>query len=235
MSTIKSNWCRFLFNEGIMPGIISRKLKRFKEDEENFVALVADILLNKDKADIPDVYNLPSAEVIKASFNLDKELLSWIENERELLEIIKNYANKGSLFTKIVDEACISCIVSCDFIPEKIRNAYLNFSKPNDAFGGQTPSDIKQNFRSFLCSKNYSLNTINSYISGINNIGKIKNIEQNLWQITDANVMQKLMDDFEKNEEHLYDDYKDKDMQSRKILSNSLKRYVEFLKECKEN
>ena len=80
-------------------------------------------------------------------------------------------------------------------------------------------------------NEHYSPNTINSYISGVNKVGKLTNIQRNLWEIRDADEMWDLIAHWEKNTNHLYEEYKERDFLSRKTLSNAVKRYADFLKQ----
>lgn len=224
MNKIRKKWCDFVLNEGLMPTMAARFIKNNSADDENLYILVADILINKENADID---NFPQA-VTAASFKADTQLFEWLDSIKELLDVIKAYADKGDLFTAIVDEACISFIKLCPLLADEIKQKYLESAqKASQSFS--LKSDIRQNFRAYLTDRNYSANTINSYISGINVVGSLANIQCNLWDITDPNEMKHLVARLEANTDHLYDEYKERDLLSRKTFSNALKRYVEFL------
>ena len=230
MSKITENWCTFVLNEGIMPSIITRKLRNLALSDTDLCILIADILNNRGIMNLKDSDILPNSEDIKASFKADPELSNWLESIRELLDIIKNYANKDKIFVNIADEACLSFINACSLVSDVRKELYSDKSPNNESYILlSTNSDIKQAFREYLKNKHYSHNAINSYVSGINKVGKLANIQRNLWEINDANEMMHLIAHWENNTNHLYDEYKELDLRSRRTLSNAVKRYAEFL------
>lgn len=228
MSKITENWCNFILNEGIMPSIIARKLKDISSDNKNLCIIIADILNNRENTNIANSRFIPDKAIIKSSFNTDKELTCWLDNMRDLLEIIKTYANKDDIFANIVDEACISFIKACTLVSDDRKQLYIG-KKTDSHHSLATNTDIRQAFREYLQNNQYSHNTINSYISGINKVGKLNNIQRNLWEINDAAEMRHLIANWDNNTNHLYDDYKEQDLLSRKTLSNAVKRFAEFL------
>ena len=225
MTKTTENWCNFILNEGIMPSLIARKLKYFPTDHNDLCIVIADILCNRENAHV-DSNLVPNKEIVKSAFNADPELANWLGAMQELLEIIKTYANKDKIFSNIVDEACLSFIKACPLVSDGRKQFYIG-SKPSSFSSAN--SDIKQLFREYLEKSQYSYNTINSYISGINKVGKLSNIQRNLWDIRDADEMRHLVAHWENNTDHLYDAYKEQDLLSRKTLSNAVKRYAEFL------
>ena len=227
MSKITENWCNFVLNEGIIPSIIVRKLKSVSLDDKNLCIVIADVLNKRENADIAASI-VPEKEMVKLSFKADPELTTWLDTMRELLDIIKNYSDKGGLLSNIVDEACLSFIKACTLVSDDRRQLYIG-AKTVPYFSTSTNPDIKQAFREYLEQNQYSHNTINSYISGINKVGKLTNIQRNLWEISDTNEMRHLIANWENNTNHLYNDYKEQDLLSRKTLSNAVKRYAEFL------
>lgn len=230
MSKITESWCNFVLNEGIMPSIITRKLRNLTVSNTNLCILIADILNSRGSLNTGYPHILPTGEVIKASFEMDQELFCWLESMKDLLDIIKNYANKSDVFANIVDEACLSFINVCPLVSDDRKQIYREKKEKTETYNFlPTNFDIKQAFREYLEKNQYSYNTINSYISGINKVGKLANIQRNLWEITNAAEMSHLIAHWENNTNHLYDDYKEQDMLSRKTLSNAVKRYAEFL------
>lgn len=227
MSKITENWCNFVLNEGVMPSVLARKLKDFPADNNDLCIVIADILNNREIANVDSLF-IPDKEIIKSAFMADPELMNWLETMRELLDIIKTYANKDKIFSNIADEACLSFIKACPLLSDDRKQLYLD-SKPNSFSYSLTNPDIKQTFREYLEKNQYSYNTINSYISGINKVGKLSNIQRNLWEIRDADEMRHLVAHWENNTDHLYNEYKEQDALSRKTLSNAVKRYAEFL------
>ncbi len=229
MSSMTENWCRFILNEGFMPSFITRKLKDFPADHQDLCLIIADILSNSENKSIDSNF-VPDRKNIKAAFKTDPELQNWLETMQELINIIKTYATKGEIFSNIVDEACLSFIKACPLVADNRKKLYIGLkydSYPN-LFAN---SNVKQAFRKYLENEHYSPNTINSYISGVNKVGKLTNIQRNLWEIRDADEMWDLIAHWEKNTNHLYEEYKERDFLSRKTLSNAVKRYADFLKQ----
>lgn len=230
MSKITENWCDFVLTEGLMPSLLVRNLHANQFHNADLCAYIANILNSRGNSDNTESHILLNNETIKCSFKADPELSNWLAGMNGILEIIKNYANKDKMFANIVDEACLSFIKACSLVAEDRKQLYTSETiKPEPLSLFPTFSDIKQTFKEYLEKNQYSPNTINSYISGINKVGKLANIQRNLWEINDAAEMRHLIAHWENNTNHLYDDYKEQDALSRKTLSNAVKRYAEFL------
>ena len=228
MNNIKESWCNFVLNEGIMPAGLVRKLKESQKNNDELCSIIADILINRENSNFDTLYNFPEKNSIRAAFNTDMELLKWLDSVTDLLFVIKTFANKGANFANMVNEACVSFIKICPLVADERKNLYI------DAPSAPTPiinlgSDPKQAFKNYLERCGYSFNTINSYISSINMVGKLSCIQRDLWSIIDGDEMNLLFHNLETNPDHHYDEFKQKDFDNKKIPSNALKRYIEFL------
>ena len=228
MYNIKENWCYFVLNEGIMPASLVRKLKESQKNNDELCPIIADILINRENCNFDTLYNFPEKAAVRAAFNTDMELLRWLDSVTDLLSVIKTFANKDATFANMVNEACVSFIKICPLVADERKNLYIDApSVPVPIINSS--SDPKQAFKNYLERCGYSFNTINSYISSINMIGKLPCIQRDLWSIIDADEMSSLFHNLDTNPNHQYDEFKQKDFDNKKIPSNALKRYIEFL------
>lgn len=227
MSQITENWCDFVLNEGIMPTNLVRELKNFNENGTKLCVLIADILSNQEIAEEPRLRISSKKTSVSEAFNSDPELVKWLNSVTELLYVIKTFVGKGDAFSGMVDEACLSFIKVCPLVSDERKLFYLGADSITDL--PVLTDDQKQAFRNYLKECGYSFNTINSYISAVNIIGKLDNVGLDLWSIKNSEQIKQLYNELEANTEHLYDEYKRKDAEGRKTLSNALKRYMEFL------
>ncbi len=225
MDIIQKKWCDFILNEGIMPTVLIRDFKNCQINPNNLCSLIANVLYFKEQVNL-DFLN--DKNIIKAAFLADPDLTNWLNSVSDLLYTIYTFASKESAFTNILNEACLSFIKLCPLVSDDRKQLYLANKSSLIPFHNAI-SDPKSDFKNYLIECGYSFNSANSYISAINKISKLTNIERNLWDISDADEMKRFLLDLEANTANLYDEYKLQNIKSGKILSNALKRYIEFL------
>lgn len=238
MTTLDKAWCNFVLNEGVMPASIVRRIKNDSDISQDN-CLLASILNKRDTfsdAGHPDLVTLT-----KTAFNNDQELTSWLAEMDNLLNIIVSFSNQKSM-KDLLDGAYSSFIKACPWISNDIKNKYLQAKEPtsyseiarakNDLetlVYKKTMSNPKiRDFMIFL-QKSYSPNTCNSYKTAVGNWGS-DILGKDLWKIDDPDEMQDLYNLYMKT-----DAFVTKDINTRKTLSNGLKRYIEFLRTEPQN
>ncbi len=187
--------------------------------------------------------------------SIGEEPLRWFRGHQGNLKDLSKQCNDffhnvaDSKFEKSFIQELINLVQSAEFLSYEKRQGYISQMKnlledgrtgnrlthtgPRKHNPDQNP-DQKQAFRKYLENEHYSLSTIDSYIRGVDRVGKLTNIERNLWEIRDAEKMRELVLCWEKNTNHLYEEYKEQDLRTHKTLSNAVKRYAEFIASVKD-
>ncbi|MEE6207206.1 MAG: hypothetical protein VZR95_04040 [Alphaproteobacteria bacterium] len=219
-------WCRFVFNEGIMPSALVRYIKQqsFKDEVFDKVKLTAKILKERENFDNITADNTANADLqnsvnglARIAFQGDKELCSWLQSIDGLLDVIIGFSNVQTFEDKytaaMINNAYQSFINSCPLVAADTKKRYLQIAIPQN-------DDKKEDFINFLMLNDYGKSTCNSYKTSVNKGGKL--LGENLWEIDDSFLLAAKI-------QVLYKKHEDEMLKSNKALACGLDRYKEFL------